>query len=84
MIRLGAVYPNAALIANATLRHKFGLNPSYERDSDAKRRVKSFAGRALRKAGFAPDVSTTDMVTFRIDENVESFIVDVEPFPRNF
>lgn len=75
---------NAAMITNATLRHRFGMNPSYEQDGEIKRHIKSLTGRVLRKVGFAPDVSTADMVTFRIDENVDNFVVDVEPFPRNF
>ena len=75
---------NAAMVTNATLRHRFGLNPSYEQDSDFKRRLKSVAGRVIRKVNFAPDLTNPDMVTFRIDSNSESFIVDVEPFHRSF
>jgi len=75
---------NAAMLTNATLRHRLGLNPSYERDGTLTRKVKSLAGRVLNKAGLTPDIASEDMVTFRIDENVEGFVVDVEPFPRNF
>ena len=75
---------NAAMLTNATLRHRFGLNPSYEGDSDLKRRIKSVTGRVLNKSGLTPNLTKPDMVTFRVDENAEGFIVDVEPFERSF
>jgi len=75
---------NAAMLTNATLRHRFGMDPSYTRDGDLKRQVKSIAGRVLRKTKLSPDTSKPDMVTFRVDENADGFIVDVEPFQRNF
>jgi len=71
-------------LTNATLRQRFGMDPSYTRDGDLKRHVKSIAGRVLRKTKLSPDTSKPDMVTFRVDENAEGFIVDVEPFQRNF
>ncbi|MEP3653926.1 MAG: hypothetical protein ABJO36_03435 [Litorimonas sp.] len=75
---------NAAMLTNATLRHRFGMNPSYERDGNLTRRVKSVAGRVLRKAKLTPDTTKPDMVTFRIDGSAETYIVDVEAFQRNF
>ena len=75
---------NAAMLTNATLRHRFGLDPSYERDSNLMRRIKSVAGRVLGKIGLTPDTSEQDMVTFRIDESSDNFMVDVEPFERSF
>jgi len=75
---------NAAMLTNATLRHRFSMDPSYARDSDLKRRIKSVTGRVLRKTGLAPDTTKPDMVTFRVDENADGFIVDVEPFQRSF
>lgn len=75
---------NAAMLTNATLRHRFGMDPSYARDTDLKRRVKSVTGRILRKAKLTPDTTKADMVTFKIDANAENFIVDVEPFHRSF
>ena len=75
---------NAAMLTNATLRHRLGLNPSYQRDGDLKRQMKSLAGRVISKAGFAPDTSTPDMVTFRVNGQAKDFIVDVEPFQRSF
>jgi len=72
------------MLTNATLRHRFGLNPSYEGDSDLKRRIKSVTGRVLNKSGLTPNLTKPDMVTFRVDENAEGFIVDVEPFERSF
>jgi len=75
---------NAAMLANATLRYRLGLNPSYEADSTLKRKVKSIMGRAISKAGFAPNTTQPDMVTFKIDKSVDNYIVDVEPFLRTF
>lgn len=75
---------NAAMLTNATLRHRFGMDPSYEKDSNFKRRLKSVAGRILGKTGFAPDTTEPDMVTFRIDDTSDNFMVDVEAFQRSF
>ena len=75
---------NAAMLTNATLRHHFGMDPSYEQDGNLKRRIKSVAGRVLGKTGFAPDTTEPDMVTFRIDETSENFMTDVEAFQRSF
>lgn len=75
---------NAAILANATLRHRLGLNPSYETDSDFTRKVKSIFGRVISKAGLAPDTTEPDMVTFKIDKSVDNYILDVEPFLRTF
>lgn len=75
---------NAAMLTNATLRQKFGMNPSYARDGQLKRQVKSIAGRVLRKANLATKITSIDMVTFRIDADADNFIADVEPFHRNF
>ena len=75
---------NAAMITNATLRSRLGLDPSYTKDSDVTRQIKSIFGRVLVKTPLVPDMTTQDMVTFKIDENSKSFLVDVEPFQRNF
>jgi len=75
---------NAAMLTNATLRHRFGMDPSFARDGDLKRRIKSVAGRVLRKTKLAPDTTKPDMVTFKIDAEAKNFMVDVEPFQRSF
>ncbi|GGX63748.1 hypothetical protein GCM10011309_12210 [Litorimonas cladophorae] len=75
---------NAAMVTNATLRHRFGMSPSYATDSELSRKVKSIAGRVLRKTPLVPDTSSPDMVTFRIDANADDFIVDTDPYPRTF
>lgn len=75
---------NAAMLANATLRTKLGLNPSFEKDGKATRYVKSILGRALRKTGVAVDTTPADMVTFKIDPSAPDFIVDVDPYERHF
>lgn len=75
---------NAAMIANATLREKFGKVESY-RDSNAlKRQVKSYFGRALNKSKLAVKAPNIDMVSFKIDPKSPNFIVDIEPYERTF
>lgn len=75
---------NAAMIANATLRQRFGIEASYSSASPLNRQVKSVFGRAIRKAGLAVQADKVDMVTFKIDPKSPNFIVDVEPYQRNF
>ena len=75
---------NAAMITNATLRHKFGIDVSYAKDGKAARQVKSVFGRVLKKTGIAHKTVTKDMVTFTIDPKDPGYVVDVDPFERNF
>jgi len=75
---------NAAMLTNATLRHRFGMKPSYENDSDLKRQAKSIMGRFIGRTSLVPDTTKPDMVTFKVDPQAENYIVDVEPFVRNF
>ena len=75
---------NSAMLANAVMRSRLGLNPSYERDHPAIRRTKSVLGRAMKKAGLVPDTSEPDMVRFRIDPDVDGYVVPTEPFVRDF
>lgn len=75
---------NAAMITNATLRHRLGLNPKYEKDGLVKRQVKSVFGRVIKKSGLLPNNTEPDLVTFRLDSGVSGYIVDVEPFERRF
>ena len=75
---------NAAMIANATLRAKFGANPSYWEAGKGERYIKSILGRVIKKSGLAHKVSAQDLVTFKVDPKTEDYIVDVEPYERNF
>lgn len=75
---------NAAMIANATLRTKFGATPSWTKDSKMNRLSKSALGIALKKSKLAVSTQHTDYVTFKVDPKREDAIVDVEPFERNF
>jgi len=75
---------NAAMLTNAMLRQRFGMNPSYTEDGYLKRQLKSVLGRVIGKTSFAPDTTEPDMVTFGISSQAAEFIVDVEPFERNF
>ncbi|MEL6686876.1 MAG: hypothetical protein AAFP97_04575 [Pseudomonadota bacterium] len=75
---------NANMLTNAVLRRYLGVNSLYENDGALTRRVKSLTGRALRKTPLVKDTTPSDMVTFKVDPNAEGFLVDVEPFERNF
>lgn len=75
---------NAAMLANATLRHKLGLNPHYTGASKVSLLAKSMLGMALRKTKLASNTIKPDYVTFKVDPHVSDKIVDVEPYVRDF
>lgn len=75
---------NAAMITNATLRRKFGMNPSYWNAGPTENYIKSVFGRVIKKTGLAAKVDHKDFVTFKIDPAAKGYIVDTEPFERNF
>lgn len=75
---------NAAMIANATWRKKFGSGSTYREQSKAGHVIRSVFGRALKKAGISAVNKDPDLVTFKIDLNSPDGIVDTEPFERNF
>lgn len=75
---------NAAMLTNAVLRKRFGMEPSYEKDGELARQIKAVMGRVISKTPILPDTTEPDMVTFTIDAHTDKFIVDVDPFVRNF
>ena len=75
---------NAAMIANATLREKFGASPSWSDTSQFNRLSKSVLGLALKRTKLAVNAEHTDYVTFKVNPKVDGAIVDVEPYERNF
>lgn len=75
---------NAAMLTNATLRHHLGMTPSYSRDGEITRKVKSVMGRVIRRTPLAPETTQADMVTFRVDGAADGFIVDTDPYERDF
>jgi len=75
---------NSAMITNAVLRAKFGMNPSYHADGPIKRKTKSVMGRALRKVNLVPDTTETDFVTFKVDPSADNYVLDTKPFVRDF
>ncbi|MGB6229276.1 MAG: hypothetical protein WBF53_04015 [Litorimonas sp.] len=79
-----SIIKNSAMVTNAVLRRYMRLSPLYERDGAVSRRVKSVAGRVLKKTPLAADATPLDMVTFKIDAASPDYIVDVEPFERCF
>ncbi|WP_371397044.1 hypothetical protein [Fretibacter rubidus] len=75
---------NAAMIANATLRAKFGANPSYWEASPRERYVKAVLGRVIKKVGIAHKVTVPDLVTFKLDPSAPDYLVDTDPYRRDF
>ena len=75
---------NAAMIANATLRHRFGVDSSYRDASPLNRQLKAVFGRVVSKAGIAAKREIVDMVTFKVDPKAPNYIVDTEPYQRDF
>jgi len=78
-----SVRKSANMFMNATLRRKFGLSPSYRRDGQFKRNMKSVFGRVLKKSGMGETVNPEDQVTFKIVSGDPS-IHDVAPYNRDF
>jgi len=75
---------NSAMLTNATLRHRLGMEPSYRNDSPNTRHIKSIFGMALKKAGAIPTHFKKDLVTFKIDPSQDGYIVDTPPYERDF
>lgn len=78
-----SVRKNANIYLNATLRRKLGLNPSYRRDGDVKRMIKSVFGRVLQKTGMGAKEPFQDNVTFKVFAD-DLTVHDVAPYPRDF
>ena len=79
-----SAFKNSVMYTDALLRKKFGVQAKWSDASNGQRLIKSAAGRVLRKAGAIKVDDVKDMVTFKIDETAKSYVVDVEPFVRNF
>ena len=75
---------NAGMYANAVLRQKLGLNPSWSSASKPEKYIKAAIGKMLRKIGVLDTLRPQDMVSFTIDKTVPGFIRDVKPFAREF
>ena len=75
---------NAAMIANATLRHRLGITSDYSSAGPLNRQVKSVFGRVIKKVGLVPEDKTEDLVTFKVDASSKDFVVDTDPFQRDF
>jgi len=75
---------NAAMIANATLRYRFGIEASYSKAGFINRQIKSIFGHVIGKTGLAAKDDKVDMVTFKVDASAPNYLVNVEPYQRNF
>lgn len=75
---------NAAMIANATLRHRFGVDSSYRDAGPLNRQLKAVFGKVVSKVGIAAKREVVDMVTFKVDPKAPNYIVDTQPYQRDF
>ncbi len=75
---------NAAMLTNATLRHKFGMTPSYWNAGPTENYIKSIFGRVIKKAGLSSKQTSKDFVSFKVDAKADKYIVEVEPYERDF
>ncbi len=79
-----SAFKNSVMYTNAVLRQRFGVKSRWAASSLPERYVKSVAGRVLRKVSAYKANNGEDMVTFKIDNASEGYVVDIEPFARNF
>lgn len=77
-------FKNAAMIANTTLRNKFGYTSSWTQQSRLNRLMKSGLGLVFKKINLALNTKHTDFVTFKVMPNSGGQIQDIRPFERNF
>ncbi len=77
-------FKNKGMIANATLRKRLGLNPSWRNEGRSSRYVKYCLGHIFKGTGMVVKTGGSDIVSFKLDPNVPNFIVDTPPFERNF
>jgi len=75
---------NAAMIANTTLRSKFGYSSSWTHQSRMNRLFKSGIGLVLKKIDMVTNLDHIDYVTFKVAPQTNSQIEDITPFERNF
>jgi len=78
------VIKNNNMVANSALRNAFGFTPSYDQDGLLKRFAKTGMGVALRRIGYIKRNDVPDMVGFKIDPDVDGYVVKTTPFVRDF
>ena len=75
---------NSGMLANATLRKKWGIQTSWRNEHTLSRYLKFVFGQAIKTTGLASKPEEADIVSFKLDPNVPNFIVDTPPYERNF
>jgi len=60
------------------------MNPSWRKTSYPSKIVKAAAGRLLRKIGLLESIREQDIVTFTVHKEAPGYILDTEPYRRNF
>ena len=79
-----SAFKNSVMYTNAVLRQRFGVTSRWASASQPEKYIKSLAGHVLRKAKVYKVPPGQDMVTFKIDKAAKGYVVDTEPFVRNF
>ena len=79
-----SAFKNSVMFANAVLRERLGVHARWADASMPEKYIKSALGRVFRKVHAAKAPDGQDMVTFKIDQSAPGFVVDTQPFVRNF
>jgi len=77
-------FKNSVMYTHAVMRQKVGMNPSWRKTSYPSKIVKAAAGRLLRKIGLLESIREQDIVTFTVHKEAPGYILDTEPYRRNF
>ena len=79
-----SAFKNSVMYTNAVLRQRFGVKSHWSSAGKPEKYIKSVAGRVLRKISAYKAPHGEDLVTFKIDRAAKGYVVDVDPFVRNF
>lgn len=79
-----SAFKNSIMYTDSILSQKFGVQSKWSKASLPEKYIKSFAGRFLRKLNLYQNGDEQDFVTFKIDPSAPNYIIDVDPFPRDF
>lgn len=77
-------FKNAVTVTNGILRRRWGLNPSWYRDSMPAKVAKFAVGRILMKTNLYRQCLRQSYMTFRVDQSQPGYIVDIDPIVRQF
>jgi len=75
---------NSVMYTHAFMRQKLGMHPSWRTTSYPSKLVKASMGRVLRKMNALASIKEQDIVTFTVDKTAPGYILDTDPYVRNF